>query len=126
MNDIIFSLTVPGQLPSLKNRRRLVRNRKTGHALIIKSADCMKYEDLFLSHIPQSARMGYDGPVSLKARIYYQSRRSDLSVELLYDLVAKANIILNDRQIVHCECWKGLDRDNPRVHLTVKKWEDEA
>jgi Holliday junction resolvase RusA-like endonuclease len=63
--------------------------------------------------------------VSVKVRVWYQSRRSDLSTELLFDLLQKSGIILNDRQIEHVESFKGLDRDAPRVHFTVRKWEEE-
>jgi Holliday junction resolvase RusA-like endonuclease len=122
-DDLIASMTVFGQLPSLKNRRRLIPGKGNRRPMIIKSKEAMDYEQAFLMAIPQKMRAGYDGPVSLSARIYYQSRRSDLSVELLYDLVAKAGIIVNDRQIMHCECWKGLSKESPRVHFTVKKWE---
>jgi Holliday junction resolvase RusA-like endonuclease len=120
---IIASMTIFGNLPSIKNRRRLIPAKGNRRPLIIKSSEAMNYEQAFLMAIPQKMRVGYDGPVSLSARIYYQSRRSDLSVELLYDLIAKASIILNDRQIMHCECWKGLSKESPRVHFTVKKME---
>jgi len=122
-DDLIATMTIFGNLPSLKNRRRLIPAKGNRRAMIIKSQDAMSYEQAFLMAIPAKMRVGYNGPVSLSARIYYQSRRSDLSVELLYDLVAKAGIILNDRQIMHCECWKGLSKESPRVHFTVKKWE---
>ena len=126
MTDLIATGTVLGQLPSLKNRRRLVRNRRTGQALIIKSAEAMSYEQTFINAIPEKYRVGYGGPVSVKVRVWYQSRRSDLSTELLFDLLAKAGIIANDRQIHHVESWKGLDRENPRVHFSVTKWETDA
>jgi Holliday junction resolvase RusA-like endonuclease len=122
-DGIIATMTIFGNLPSIKNRRRLIPAKGNRRPMIIKSKDAMDYEQAFLMAIPQKMRVGYNGPVSLSARIYYQSRRSDLSVELLYDLIAKASIILNDRQIMHCECWKGLSKESPRVHFTVKKWE---
>ncbi len=120
-DSIIATMTIFGQLPSLKNSRRIMR-RGPNKLMVIKSVDAMQYEQAFLMAIPQKMRVGYGGPVSLRARIYYQSRRSDLSVELLYDLIAKAGIILNDRQVHHCECWKGLSKESPRVHFTVSKW----
>lgn len=123
MTPFLVSLTIPGQLPSLKNRRRIFRNRRTGSAVIVKSAEAMSYEQNFLSHVPQDKRIRYEGPVSVKVRVWYQSRRSDLSTELLFDLLEKSGIILNDRQVHHVESFKGLDRENPRVHLTVRKWE---
>ena len=122
--DIIATATVTGQLPSLKNSRRIMRRGKTG-LMVIKSVDALSYEQSFLAAIPQRMRIGYDGPVSVKVRVWYQSRRSDLSTELLFDLLQKSGIILNDRQIEHVESFKGLDREYPRVHFTVAKWDGE-
>jgi Holliday junction resolvase RusA-like endonuclease len=123
MNDIIATATILGQLPSLKNSRRIMK-RGRNNLMVIKSVDAMAYEQTFLMAIPQKMRVGYDGPVSVKVRVWYQSRRSDLSTELLFDLLQKSGIILNDRQIEHVESFKGLDRDAPRVHFTVRKWEE--
>ena len=124
MNDIIATMTIFGQLPSLKNRRRLILGKGNRRPMIIKSRDAMDYERAFLMAIPQRMRVGYAGPVSIKVRVWYRSRRNDLSTELLFDLIAKAGIIANDRQIMHCECWKGLSKESPRVHFTMKKWKE--
>jgi Holliday junction resolvase RusA-like endonuclease len=126
VSDIIATMTIFGQLPSLKNRRRLIPARGNRKPMIIKSAEAMDYEKAFLMAIPQRMRIGYDGPVSVKVRVWYQSRRSDLSTELLLDLLQKSGIILNDRQVHHIESFKGLDKENPRLHFTVSKWEDNA
>lgn len=119
MKEFLVSHTLNGQLPSLKNRRRLIPGKGGRKPMIIKSAEAMSYEAMFLASIPQEKRIGYGGPVSLKVRVWYQSRRSDLSTELLMDLLQKAGIILNDRQVVHIESFKGLDPERPRVHFTV-------
>ena len=121
-DGLIATMTIFGQLPSLKNSRRIMK-RGRNNLMVIKSADALAYEQAFLMAIPQKMRVGYDGPVSVKVRVWYQSRRSDLSTELLFDLLQKSGIILNDRQIEHVESFKGLDRENPRLHFTVKKWE---
>jgi len=124
MPDLIASMTIFGQLPSLKNRRRLIPGRNNRRPMIIKSKDAMEYEQAFLMAIPQRMRVGYDGPVSVKVRVHYQSKRSDLSTELLFDLLQKSGIILNDNQIMHTEAWKGKDKENPRVHFSVYKFEE--
>jgi Holliday junction resolvase RusA-like endonuclease len=126
MNDLIATMTIFGQLPSIKNRRRLIPGKGARRPMIIKSKEAMDYEQAFLMAIPQRMRVGYDGPVSVKVRVWYQSRRSDLSTELLLDLLQKSGIILNDRQVHHIESFKGLDKENPRLHFTVSKWEDNA
>lgn len=122
--DIIATMTIFGQLPSLKNRRRMIPAKGNRKPMLIKSAEAISYEQAFLMAIPQRMRIGYDGPVSVKVRVHYQSRRSDLSIEFLFDLLQKSGIIKNDNQIMHTEAWKGKDADNPRVHFTVSKWEE--
>lgn len=122
-DSILATMTIYGQLPSLKNRRRFIPGKGSRRPMLIKSKDAMDYEQAFLMAIPARMKVGYDGPVSVKVRVWYQSRRSDLSTELLFDLLQKSGIILNDRQIEHVESFKGLDRDAPRLHFTVRKWE---
>lgn len=123
-NNIVATATIFGNLPSLKNRRRLIPGKGKRKPMIIKSRDAMDYEQAFLMAIPKRMRVGYEGQVSVKVRVHYQSRRSDLSTELLFDLLQKSGIIKNDNQIMHTEAWKGKDADNPRVHFTVSKWEE--
>ena len=124
MSELIASMTVFGNLPSLKNRRRFIPGAGNRRPMLIKSSEALQYEQAFLMAIPKRMRVGYEGQVSVKVRVHYQSRRSDLSTELLFDLLQKSGIIKNDNQIMHTEAWKGKDADNPRVHFTVSKWEE--
>lgn len=61
-------------------------------------------------------------PIKLTAIIYYQSRRSDLSAELLCDLIEKAGIIENDRLIFKKDIEKRIDPKNPRVIFRLEKF----
>lgn len=115
----LVTTTIKGNLPSMKNQRRIVRNRKTGQTLIIKSPEAIQYEKDFLRQINPKYVIGYDGWVALRARIYYQSGRSDLDSNFLKDLLQTAGIIKNDRQVVYEEIFKGLDREYPRVVFSV-------
>ena len=90
----------------------------------IKSKEALSYREYFLLQIQKSEKIGYEGPVSLRCRIWHQSRRNDLDVSFLMDLLQDAGVIKNDRQVVHQEAWKGLDRDNPRVVFSIYKAED--
>ena len=119
MTPYIVSLTISGTLPSMKNQRRIVTNRKTGKLLSIKSEKAMDYEQVFLSQVPQKARVNYLGDVSLRVRVWYPSRRNDLDVSYLCDLLAKAEIIGNDRQIRHIDAWGGVSKDDPRVIFSL-------
>ena len=124
MNEIIVTMTVDGMLPSLKNQRRIVTNRRTGKPISIKSQAAMEYENHFISKVPNKYKKNYEGPVSLRVRVWYPSKRNDLDVEFLCDLLQKAEIIKNDRQIMHKEAWKGKDADHPRTVFTLYAYED--
>lgn len=124
MNDYLVTATILGMLPSIKNQRRIVTNRRTGRPMSIKSQGAMEYADQFDKQLPDNARIAYDGPVSLRCRVWYPSRRNDLDIEYLKDLLQLYGVILNDRQVHHQESWKGLDKQYPRIHFTVSKWEE--
>lgn len=124
MTNYLITKTINGMLPSMKNQRRIVTNHRTGKPLSIKSQGTMDYENYFLSQIQAKDKIGYDGAVSLKVRVWYPSKRNDLDVSFLQDLIARAGIILNDRQVIHIDAWKGKSKENPRVIFTISKAEE--
>lgn len=87
-----------------------------------KQASAREFEDGFLRQVGAS-RQPFGGPVFLFARIHYRSKLSDLDEALLMDLLQKANIIANDRQIEGKLCWKFYDREAPRVWFCVMEVE---
>lgn len=119
MNPPLAQFTVEGNLLSMKNSRRIVRNPKTGRVMVIKSRQALEYEKSFLLQVPKRVRLSFTDPVSLEVVVWYQSRRSDLDIELLKDLLQKADVIGNDRQIVHMRAWKLIDRVRPRAFIVV-------
>ena len=125
MTDYLVTATILGSLPSLKNQRRIVTNRRTGKPMSIKSAPAMQYAEVFNAQLPGNARINYRGPVSLRCRVWYPSRRNDLDIEYLKDLLQRFCVLHNDRSVMHQEAWKGLDRDYPRIHFTIYEWEEE-
>lgn len=120
MTNYLFTATIEGTLPSMKNQRRIVRNRATGKPFSIKSESAKRYEDAFLLQIARKQpKTPLSGDLSIRVRVWYPSKRNDLDIEFLKDLLQKGNIIENDRQFVHMEAWKGLDRENPRVVFSI-------
>jgi Holliday junction resolvase RusA-like endonuclease len=116
----LFTATVFGTLPSMKNQRRIVTNRRTGKPFSIKSKVAEAYETSFLHQIRhKAAQEPLSGDLSIKVRVWYPTKRNDLDIEFLKDLLQKGNIVENDRQFVHQEAWKGIDRENPRVIFTI-------
>jgi hypothetical protein len=116
----LLSFTVAGNLPRKSNQRRIVKVR--GKPLIIKSKQALAYTDSFMQQVPEESKLGLGGeknPLALWAHVHYQSNRSDLSVELLKDLLEKAGVIKNDRWIKAEFLFASIDRDHPRVEMAV-------
>ena len=52
--------------------------------------------------------------------IYYASRRPDLDESLVLDLLQGVTY-LNDRQVKEKHIYWGLDKENPRCEISVRK-----
>ncbi len=116
----LVRFTVYGHLPRKSNRRKIARAGK--RIMLIKSKDALDYEKSFLEQVPRNAKRGYgnrDQLLALEARIYYRSWRSDVSVELLLDLLQKSGVISNDRWVREFHYIGLVDPKNPRVELTL-------
>jgi Holliday junction resolvase RusA-like endonuclease len=85
----------------------------------IKSSEALEYEQDFLKQITRKHQLGLDGQLSLRGHIYYRSGRSDLSDELLCDMLEKSGVIVNDRRIRHKDLRAFIDKDNPRVEISI-------
>ena len=116
----LLALTITGNLPRKSNQRRIVKVRN--RPLIIKSKQALAYTESFLTQVPEASKLQLGSeqkPLCLWAHVHYQSNRSDLSVELLKDLLEKAGIVSNDRWIKAEFLFASIDRDNPRVELAL-------
>lgn len=118
------SLVILGQLCSMKNRRRQLRNRRTGKMFSAKSTDAMRYMADFCAQVPVNLRglmLGtLEQPLRLSGTVYYRSRRSDLDIELLKDCLQTARVIRNDRDIIQERVDAAVDKKNPRVEITLE------
>ncbi len=125
------AFTVPGKLVSMKNSRRLLKNRRNGKMFSAKSKEAVEYVDLFDVHVARQRRFsswGSDKPLGslespLRAHIsvFYPSRRSDLDCALVYDCLQQFGVIANDRFIVEKHEFLHIDKENPRVEITVEE-----
>lgn len=115
-------MEIKGHLPRKDNNRFIARNPRTGTAFIPKSKPAQQYVKDFIAQVPKGAVLGLDEDLALVAVVYYRSRRSDLSVELLKDCIERAGIIKNDRSI-RLEVLLGLvDKEDPRVLFSLLPW----
>lgn len=118
-----LELTILGELCSKSNSRRIVLRGK--YPRVIKSDKALNYEkisDLQLRKQLVNHR-AFEGYVSMEAHVYYASKRPDLDISLLQDVLEKAGVFLNDRQIVEIHAFKYWDKENPRTIVRVKEVE---
>lgn len=115
-------LVIFGQCASKSNRRR-----PSIHGGTFKSPEARAFERDFLLQVkPEhrkelgSKRRFLRGTVT----VFYQSYRSDVDVELVWDLLQKAHVISNDRwiRVKHIDGAR-IDKERPRVEITVEEIE---
>ena len=120
--ELALSMTILGEPGRKSNQRRIVRNNKTGKAMLIKSQKALDYSASFLAQVPEETKRGIGGPkepLALWAVIHYASNRPDVSTELIQDLLEKAGVISNDRHLKQLIIFGSIDRENPRVELRL-------
>ncbi len=124
-NAFTASFVVFGQLVSMKNSRRLLKNRRTGKTFSAKSEEAMKYLEDFCRQVPPEYRgikLGsMQRPLRIVCSVFYQSRRSDLDIALLLDCLQVAEVIRNDRDIIEQHLYAEVDAKNPRVELLIEE-----
>lgn len=114
---------VKGEIASKSNSRRLVT--AGGKPRFIKSDKAREYEERWGFFAKKRSPL-FEDDVILAVRVYYQSRRPDLDITHLKDLL-QGYAYENDRQVkIEFPVW-ALDRKNPRVEIVVaprEEWRD--
>lgn len=116
-SDWDWSKEVLGEPASKSNSRRLVRVR--GIPRVIKSEKAIKYKKLFLSQVSEDHPI--EGDIELGVVVWYATRRPDLDVSLIMDLLQEAGVIVNDRQIKIIKAYHQIDKENPRSFIGVRR-----
>ena len=132
MKEKVLKLTIYGELGSKSNSRRMVSYG--GRPRLIKSNKALNYEESSYQQLQAllSNHEPFQDYVSLKVDVYYASKRPDLDVALLQDILQekkdkKTGIVLsrgvyaNDRQVVEIHARKLWDKENPRCEITVEE-----
>ncbi len=126
------AFTIYGEPASKANSRRLALTH--GRMRVIKSAKALAFESAALLQIPIAARVMYVGPVRVTLHLYYASERSDLDDSLVLDAMqaryasgglargylARAGVIVNDRQVREKHVYHAIDRERPRAEVIVE------
>ena len=121
-NPIPVRILIMGQCASKSNSRRIVfRGRKPRS---IKSVSALEFCESFARQCPvfEAPMLG---DVKLECTIYYRSGRSDLDDTLVCDMLQKCGVIGNDRQIKNKILKAAVDKDQPRVEITLSHMADE-
>lgn len=115
-----YSFVIDGQPYSKANSRRIVRFG--GHTAVIKSKEALAYERSALKQLSvfkESGKETITNPVGVTMTIYYKSKRPDLDPSLVLDIMEKAGIYKNDRQVYGMHLIKKFDKENPRAEIDV-------
>jgi Holliday junction resolvase RusA-like endonuclease len=116
-------LTIHGQPPRKSNSRRIVTNRRTGKPMLIKSSGALNWTQAANLQIPAAARQSVGSPsqpLAVTFWVRYQTRRPDLSVELILDLLEHAHVISNDRYVFEYHAYKEISPSNPGVDILIE------
>lgn len=111
-----IKFTVLGEPASKANSRKMVYVR--GKPMFIKSSKALAYASAFKQQVPRCELLG--GDVIVELTIYYASRRPDLDESLILDLLQGVTYE-NDRQVKEKHIYWGLDKENPRCEIVVRK-----
>ena len=117
-------LHITGQPPRKSNSRRIVRNQRSGKPMVIKSREALAWMRDADKQVPPEARQrlgSADRPLAITFWIRYASRRPDLSVELVLDLLEEAGVIANDRYVWETHAFKEIDARNPGVDILIEE-----
>jgi hypothetical protein len=123
ISPIVVRFTVLGQVPSLKNRKRLGR-RRNGKACIINSDEQSRYIEQFGLQVPAEHRNRNMGskqdPLELTVTLFHASWRPDCDIEIICDCLQKSGVVSNDRWIRRKFIYgERIDENCPRAEITL-------
>lgn len=113
----VCRFTVHGALQSKSNSRKLIFNPRTRRPMFIKSDAARSYAQGALLQIPCLNQL-IDEDCAIWVRVYYPSRRNDLDISLIQDLM-QGRIYSNDRCVKEIHAYHALDAAQPRVDVVV-------
>lgn len=139
-----IEFVILGEPASKANSREIVTRKMRNKAgelqtrpLSIKSEKARDYERECLKQIPPKARVRLEGPCRIAVRVWYQTERPDLDLSVLMDclqdryewvkrgtgekrVLVHRGVVRNDRQFRQQVFVHGIDKHNPRAHITIE------
>lgn len=120
-----IELKISGQLCSKSNSRQLILRGK--HPRIIKSKAALEYVKESSIQIKRQLKnhKPFEDYVRLEVHVWYASRRPDLDISLIQDVLQENGIYQNDRQVVEIHAFKYRDTKNPRIIVRISEIDNE-
>jgi len=117
-----YKMTIQGHVPSKSNCYKIITI--AGHASLAKQNPLKEYEKLFYLQCPcRGAMIG--GYFSIEIKVFHENNRPDLdnAMKILLDCLQTCKVIKNDRQCTEIHAYKFVDKNNPRVEITITEIE---
>lgn len=114
-----YRITILGDCPSKANAYKIITIG--GHASLSKTQGLKSYEKAFYLQCPCRG-VNIDTFFIIDIDVYYANNRKDLdgSFKILLDCLQQCKVIKNDRECVEIHARKMVDKNNPRVVITIK------
>lgn len=116
------TMTIQGKLPSKSNSYIIINI--AGHSSLGKSKALKEYEKAFYLQCP-CRDANIKGYFRLEAKVFHENNRPDLDngLKILLDCLQTCKVIDNDRYCTEIHAYKFVDKNNPRVELTIEEVE---
>lgn len=133
MNQLLFQTVIPGRVVSKKNSKRIVSiGGNSKRQYVIPSEAYLVWSRHALVELRQQRIMNLSialsGPLELEIRFYFQNHQHELDLDNCLggplDVLQKAGIIENDKQIVAIRAEKHFGHE-PRTEIKLFKHEGE-
>ena len=111
-------MTIRGKVPSKANSYKVINI--CGHGSLGKTERLKAYEHSFFIQCPHRGVNLYHF-FTLYADVFYETMNPDLdnSLKIILDCLQQCEVIKNDNKCVQIVARKFVDKNNPRVEITI-------
>ena len=115
-----YKTIIKGNAPSKANSYKIVSIN--GHGCLAKTHSLKKYEESFIWQAGKLRDLNINEPFEFYIDVYYPSKRSDLDnvLKLQLDVLQRIKCIKNDNNCCLIHARKFVDKENPRVEITIR------
>lgn len=115
-----YKAIIKGNAPSKANCYKIVSIN--GHGCLAKTSALKKYEESFIWQAGNLRDLNINEPFEFYIDVYYPSKRSDLDnvLKLQLDVLQRIKCIKNDNNCCLIHARKFVDKENPRVEITIR------